>query len=276
MVYIDITTLNIELNERYKKKKIYTFIGDILIAINPFKHINIYDIEHHEYYYSNTNKNTTTSKQIPPHIFWTANEAYIRMCASKRLQCIVISGESGSGKTESTKLIVQHIIYLCSSTTTTTHSKTNIIQNELQTKILDVNYLLEAFGNAQTSMNSNSSRFGKYLKMNFTLDGNIVGAKIYDYLLEKSRVVAHGVGERNYHIFYYLFHGLSKKELNFYYLESPHFHRILYTNGTDTTSCINITFNDIKEIKRCQDMYLRLVDIMKRIGFTDQVLLLLF
>ncbi len=185
---------------------------------------------------------------------------------SKIILNIVISGESGSGKTESTKLIVQHIIYLCSH-------KTNIIQNELQTKILDVNYLLEAFGNAQTSMNSNSSRFGKYLKMNFTLDGNIVGAKIYDYLLEKSRVVAHGVGERNYHIFYYLFHGLSKKELDYYYLESPHFHRILYSNGTDTTSCINITFNDIKEIKRCQDMYLRLVDIMKRIGFTDKVLL---
>jgi myosin heavy subunit len=153
--------------------------------------------------------------EVPPHIFWTADRAYQRMIAEKTRQCIVISGESGSGKTESTKLIVEHIIYLCK----------NNGENSLEKKILDVNTLLEAFGNAQTTMNSNSSRFGKYLKMYFTNDGKILGAKVFDYLLEKSRVVQHGIGERNYHIFYYLFHGLTKTELDYYYLDSPIRHR---------------------------------------------------
>jgi myosin heavy subunit len=88
-----------------------------------------------------------------------------------------------------------------------------------------VNTLLEAFGNAQTCMNSNSSRFGKYLQLSFTDDGKIIGAKVFDYLLEKSRVVNHGPGERNYHIFYYLFAGLEKDELEYYYLDDPEKYR---------------------------------------------------
>lgn len=138
-------------------------------------------------------------------------------------QCILVSGESGAGKTESTKLIVQHIIHLCR----------NDINKDLQNKIIEVNALLEAFGNAQTCRNDNSSRFGKYLQMFFTGDGQVLGARIYDYLLEKSRVVQHGPGERNYHIFYYLFSGLSRDELEYYYLDTMDKYRYLFKTPID-------------------------------------------
>ena len=106
-------------------------------------------------------------KLLSPHIFWVADTAYQRMLTDRSTQCIAVSGESGSGKTESTKLMVQHIIHLCR----------NDVDKELQKKIIEVNTLLEAFGNAQTCMKSNSSRFGKYLQMSFTDDGKILGGK---------------------------------------------------------------------------------------------------
>lgn len=107
---------------------------------------------------------------LKPHLFWVADAAYQRMMkggAAHAQQCIAVSGESGAGKTESTKLMVQHIIHLCRDS--------DLDDKELQRKIVDVNTLLEAFGNAQTCMNSNSSRFGKYLQMSFTHEGKILG-----------------------------------------------------------------------------------------------------
>lgn len=106
---------------------------------------------------------------LKPHLFWVADAAYQRMMCGPghAQQCIAVSGESGAGKTESTKLMVQHIIHLCRDS--------DLDDKELQKKIIDVNTLLEAFGNAQTCMNSNSSRFGKYLQMSFTYEGKILG-----------------------------------------------------------------------------------------------------
>lgn len=110
---------------------------------------------------------------LKPHLFWVADSAYQRMMSGvgHAQQCIAVSGESGAGKTESTKLMVQHIIHLCRDS--------DFDDKELQKKIVDVNTLLEAFGNAQTCMNSNSSRFGKYLQMSFTQDGKILGGLLY-------------------------------------------------------------------------------------------------
>uniref|UniRef100_K7E3Z6 Myosin motor domain-containing protein n=1 Tax=Monodelphis domestica TaxID=13616 RepID=K7E3Z6_MONDO len=116
-------------------------------------------------------------------------------------QCIVISGESGAGKTESAHLLVQQLTIL---------GKAN--NRTLQEKILQVNNLVEAFGNACTIINDNSSRFGKYLEMNFTSAGVVIGAQISEYLLEKSRVIHQAVGEKNFHIFYYIYAGLAEKK----------------------------------------------------------------
>uniref|UniRef100_A0A672KZS6 Myosin IIIA n=1 Tax=Sinocyclocheilus grahami TaxID=75366 RepID=A0A672KZS6_SINGR len=144
----------------------------------------------------------------PPHIYAVADIAYQSMVSYNTDQCIVISGESGAGKTESAHLLVQQLTVL---------GKAN--NRTLQEKILLVNSLVEAFGNACTVINDNSSRFGKYLEMNFTSGGTVVGAQISDYLLEKSRVIHQAVGERNFHIFYYIYAGLAeRKKLGHYKL----------------------------------------------------------
>ncbi|NXT01865.1 MYO3A protein, partial [Jacana jacana] len=158
----------------------------------------------------------------PPHIFAVADIGYQSMVTYNSDQCIVISGESGAGKTQSAHLLVQQLTVL---------GKAN--NRTLQEKILQVNNLVEAFGNAGTIINDNSSRFGKYLEMKFTCGGTVVGAQISEYLLEKSRVVHQAVGEKNFHIFYYIYAGLAeKKKLAHYklpeykpprYLQNDHF-----------------------------------------------------
>ncbi|NXL91881.1 MYO3B protein, partial [Alectura lathami] len=124
------------------------------------------------------------------------------------------SGESGAGKTESTKLLLQHIMNLCKG------------NSQLEQQILQVNPLLEAFGNAQTVMNDNSSRFGKYIQLRFQ-NNTVRGAKLSEYLLEKSRVVQQDAGERNFHIFYYMFAGLSSEEKEMYGLLDPSLYRYI-------------------------------------------------
>nr|DBA25152.1 TPA: hypothetical protein GDO54_012716 [Pyxicephalus adspersus] len=136
-----------------------------------------------------------------PHIYAVADAAYQSMVTYNSDQCIVISGESGAGKTEGAHLLVQQLTLL---------GKAN--NRTLQEKILQVNNLVEAFGNACTIINENSSRFGKYLEMKFTKNGTVVAAQISEYLLEKSRVVHQAIGEKNFHIFYYIYAGLSEKK----------------------------------------------------------------
>ncbi|XP_011369328.1 myosin-IIIa [Pteropus vampyrus] len=137
----------------------------------------------------------------PPHIFAMADLGYQSMVTYSSDQCIVISGESGAGKTESAHLLVQQLTVLGKAGNIT-----------LQEKILQVNNLVEAFGNACTVINDNSSRFGKYLEMKFTSSGAVVGAQIYEYLLEKSRVIHQALGEKNFHVFYYIYAGLAEKK----------------------------------------------------------------
>ncbi|KAM9774984.1 myosin-IIIa isoform 1-T1 [Syngnathus typhle] len=191
-----------QLERRYGEDGIYTYVGDILIAVNPFRRMNIYAPQYSQMYVGA--KRTAN----PPHIFAVADIAYQSMASYDSDQCIVISGESGAGKTECAHLLVQQLTVL---------GKAN--NQSLQEKILLVNSLLEAFGNARTAINDNSSRFGKYLEMKFTAGGTVVGAKISEYLLEKSRVVHQAVGEKNFHIFYYIYAGLAdRKKLAHYKL----------------------------------------------------------
>ncbi|NXN33817.1 MYO3A protein, partial [Nycticryphes semicollaris] len=213
---LDENTVTEHLQKGYAKDQIYTYVGDILIAVNPFRNIDIYSSQHSKLYIGA--KRTAN----PPHIFAVADIGYQSMVTYNSDQCIVISGESGAGKTQSAHLLVQQLTVL---------GKAN--NRTLQEKILQVNNLVEAFGNAGTIINDNSSRFGKYLEMKFTCGGTVVGAQISEYLLEKSRVVHQAVGEKNFHIFYYIYAGLAeKKKLAHYklpeyrpprYLQNDHF-----------------------------------------------------
>uniref|UniRef100_A0AAQ6AC01 non-specific serine/threonine protein kinase n=1 Tax=Amphiprion ocellaris TaxID=80972 RepID=A0AAQ6AC01_AMPOC len=194
--------VNSELQSRYGRDQIYTYVGDILIAVNPFHKMEIYTPQDTKMYIGA--KRTAN----PPHIFAVADIAYQSMVSYNADQCVVISGESGAGKTESAHLLVQQLTVL---------GKAN--NRTLQEKILLVNSLVEAFGNACTVINDNSSRFGKYLEMKFTCGGTVVGAQISEYLLEKSRVIHQAIGERNFHIFYYIYAGLAdRKKLAHYKL----------------------------------------------------------
>ncbi|NXA12212.1 MYO3A protein, partial [Sapayoa aenigma] len=213
---LDENTVTEQLQKGYAKDQIYTYVGDILIAVNPFRNIDIYSSQHSKLYIGA--KRTAN----PPHIFAVADIGYQSMVTYNSDQCIVISGESGAGKTQSAHLLVQQLTVL---------GKAN--NRTLQEKILQVNNLVEAFGNAGTIINDNSSRFGKYLEMKFTCGGTVVGAQISEYLLEKSRVVHQALGEKNFHIFYYIYAGLAeKKKLAHYklpeyrpprYLQNDHF-----------------------------------------------------
>ncbi|XP_066574205.1 myosin-IIIa [Amia ocellicauda] len=212
---LDENTVTEQLQKRYSNGQIYTYVGDILIAVNPFQKMDLYTPQCSKIYIGA--KRTAN----PPHIFAVADIAYQSMVSYNADQCIVISGESGSGKTESAHLLVQQLTVL---------GKAN--NRTLQEKILLVNSLVEAFGNACTVINDNSSRFGKYLEMKFTCGGTVIGAQISEYLLEKSRVIHQALGERNFHIFYYVYAGLAeRKKLAHYklsdnktpkYLESEH------------------------------------------------------
>ncbi|XP_068982765.1 myosin-IIIb-like isoform X2 [Bombus flavifrons] len=193
-----------QLQHRYEQTQIYTYIGDILVAVNPFTNLGLYTgIEQKRY------KGQARSDN-PPHIFAVADAAYQALLHQRQNQAIVISGESGAGKTESANLLLKQLVYLSKAP-----------NRNLEERILQINPIMEAFGNATTGINANSSRFGKYLDLTMTKGGKVTGARIYVYLLEQSRVVAQAEGERNFHIFYYMYDGLeADNRLSEFYLDS--------------------------------------------------------
>ncbi|XP_036866508.2 unconventional myosin-VIIa isoform X7 [Manis javanica] len=171
-----------------------TYTGSILVAVNPYQLLSIYSPEHIRQY---TNKKIG---EMPPHIFAIADNCYFNMKRNSRDQCCIISGESGAGKTESTKLILQFLAAISGQ-----HSW-------IEQQVLEATPILEAFGNAKTIRNDNSSRFGKYIDIHFNKRGAIEGAKIEQYLLEKSRVCRQAPDERNYHVFYCMLEGMSEDQ----------------------------------------------------------------
>lgn len=146
--------------------------------------------------------------EVPPHVFAVAESAYYNMNAYKDNQCVIISGESGAGKTEAAKRIMQYIANVSGG------SDSSIQQ--IKDMVLATNPLLESFGNAKTLRNNNSSRFGKYLELQFNAQGEPVGANITNYLLEKSRVVGQITNERNFHIFYQFTKSASSNHRGWY------------------------------------------------------------
>ncbi|XP_049339672.1 myosin VIIAa isoform X2 [Astyanax mexicanus] len=179
---------------RYREHLIYTYTGSILVAVNPYQLLPIYTADQIRLY---TNKKIG---EMPPHIFAIADNCYFNMQRNNKDQCCIISGESGAGKTESTKLILQFLAAISGQ-----HSW-------IEQQVLEANPILEAFGNAKTIRNDNSSRFGKYIDIHFNKRGAIEGAKIEQYLLEKSRVCRQARDERNYHIFYCMLKGMTSDQ----------------------------------------------------------------
>ncbi|KAG5679675.1 hypothetical protein PVAND_009229 [Polypedilum vanderplanki] len=191
-----------QLKLRYEQNQIYTYIGDILIACNPFEQLPIYTQYHQEKY------SGKTRAENPPHIFAVADFVQKNLLHEKQNQTVVICGDSGSGKTETANLLLKHFVFLGKES-----------NRDLEEKILKINPIMEAFGNARTGINSNSSRFGKYLELFIGNCGKVNGARISVYLLEQSRVVKQGMNEGNFHIFYYLYDGFQKENrLQDYYL----------------------------------------------------------
>jgi myosin heavy subunit len=204
---------------RYKQDLIYTNVSSILISVNPFKLLPLYTPAILDSYRQGI-------RDKPPHVFAIAHNAYSGMIDFSADQSVVISGESGAGKSEATKLILQFLTDVSSHTGSggsnnaaseaavaaanvssqgsKRRSITGVGGGHLEQQILAANPILEAFGNAKTLRNNNSSRFGKLITVDFDSNGSIIGGRIINYLLEKSRVVGQTKGERNYHVFYQL------------------------------------------------------------------------
>ncbi|CAL9245944.1 unnamed protein product [Arabidopsis halleri] len=176
---------------RYELNEIYTYTGNILIAVNPFQGLpHLYDAEVMEKY------KEAYFKELSPHVFAIGGIAYREMINEGRNKCILVSGESGSGKTETTKMLMRYLAYFGGHTA----AEGRTVENQ----VLESNPVLEAFGNAKTVKNNNSSRFGKFVEIQFDDVGRISGAAIRTYLLERSRVCQVSDPERNYHCFYLL------------------------------------------------------------------------
>ncbi|MFS7944635.1 putative myosin ATPase [Helianthus anomalus] len=179
------------LKKRYALNEIYTYTGSILIAVNPFTKLpHLYNVHMMEQYKG------APFGELSPHVFAVADASYRAMMGDAKSQSILVSGESGAGKTETTKLIMQYLTYV--------GGRAASDDRTVEQQVLESNPLLEAFGNARTVRNDNSSRFGKFVEIQFDANGRISGAAIRTYLLERSRVVQITDPERNYHCFYQL------------------------------------------------------------------------
>uniref|UniRef100_V5HVM9 Putative myosin class ii heavy chain n=1 Tax=Ixodes ricinus TaxID=34613 RepID=V5HVM9_IXORI len=233
------------LQKRFKEDLIYTYIGPVLVSVNPYRHIDIYTDDFVNLYRS------ANFYELPPHVFAISDAAYSGMREECLDQCILISGESGSGKTEASKKVLQYLAAV-------SHHSDAV--ERVKDKLLRSNPILEAFGNAKTNRNDNSSRFGKYMDIEFDYLGAPVGGHILSYLLEKSRVVQQASGERNFHIFYQLITGADhallekmalRRDPGFYY----------YLNQGDSSEVFGIDdgaqFRVVREALSVVDFSLR-------------------
>ncbi|XP_038160852.1 unconventional myosin-VI-like isoform X10 [Cyprinodon tularosa] len=210
LMYLNEATLLNNVRVRYSKDKIYTYVANILIAVNPY-----YDIP--KLYTAETIKQYQGRSlgTLPPHVYAIADKAYRDMKVLKTSQSIIVSGESGAGKTENTKFVLRYL---------TTSYGTG---QDIDERIVEANPLLEAFGNAKTVRNNNSSRFGKFVEIHFNEKNAVVGGFVSHYLLEKSRICRQSSEERNYHIFYRLCAGAPEEIRQKFHLSSPDTFRYL-------------------------------------------------
>ncbi|NXV44678.1 MYH9 protein, partial [Uria aalge] len=231
------------LKERYYSGLIYTYSGLFCVVINPYKNLPIYSEEIVEMYKGKKRH------EMPPHIYAITDTAYRSMMQG---EYFLYRGESGAGKTENTKKVIQYLAHVASS------HKSKKDQGELERQLLQANPILEAFGNAKTVKNDNSSRFGKFIRINFDVNGYIVGANIETYLLEKSRAIRQAKEERTFHIFYYLLSGAGEHLKTDLLLEPYNKYRFL-SNG-------HVTIPGQQD----KDMFQETMEAMKIMGIPDE------
>ncbi|KAF9942315.1 hypothetical protein BGZ65_005099 [Modicella reniformis] len=251
LTYLNEASVVHNLRLRYHSNLIYTYSGLFLVAVNPYRKLGIYTDEVVAAY------KHKKRHEMSPHIFAVTDAAYHDMLQDRDNQSILITGESGAGKTENTKKVIQ---YLAS----TASDKNNKI-GRLEQQILQANPILESFGNAQTIRNNNSSRFGKFIRIEFTSAGHIAGGNIERYLFEKSRVTYQTSQERNYHIFYQLLSGAPaevKKSL-------------LLDGGLSSYGYVKNSNHVITGVDDAEEFKL-LLESMGVMGFTKQEQLSLF
>ncbi|KAF9309713.1 Myosin type-2 heavy chain 1 [Podila horticola] len=224
---------------RYSHCNIYTYSGIVLIAANPFARVNLYTQDIIQAY------SGRKRGELEPHLFAIAEDAYRCMIRDEKNQTIVVSGESGAGKTVSAKFIMRYFATADDGEKGKDATKAGMSETEEQ--ILATNPIMEAFGNAKTTRNDNSSRFGKFTEIQFDKERNIIGARIRTYLLERSRLVYQPEHERNYHIFYQLVAGAppsEKKELDLQSIQQFHYLKqggVTTINGVDDAAEFEIT-----------------------------------
>nr|XP_031862426.1 myosin-1 [Kwoniella shandongensis]KAA5529498.1 myosin-1 [Kwoniella shandongensis] len=233
--------INDNLKQRFNNQEIYTYIAHVLISVNPFRDLGIYTTETLNSY---RGKNRL---EMSPHVFAIAESAYYRMTTEKENQCVIISGESGAGKTEAAKRIMQYIAAVSGG-----DGGGGGIES-VKEMVLATNPLLESFGCAKTLRNDNSSRHGKYLEIMFNSMGQPVGAQITNYLLEKNRVVGQIEDERDFHIFYQFTKGASPEQKEAFGLQGPEAYAYISRSGCLDVKSIN-DVNDFHETLRAMQI----------------------
>ncbi|KAJ0240162.1 Myosin-10 [Hirschfeldia incana] len=266
LAYLHEPGVLLNLKSRYNANEIYTYTGNILIAVNPFKRLpHLYGNEIMEQYKG------SDFGDLSPHPFAVADSAYRKMINEGVSQAILVSGESGAGKTESTKMLMQYLAYM--------GGKAESEGRSVEQQVLESNPVLEAFGNAKTVRNNNSSRFGKFVEIQFNHMGRISGAAIRTYLLERSRVCQVSDPERNYHCFYMLCAAPEQeieryklgKPSTFHYLNQSHCHALSAFDDSkeylDTRKAMDVVGITSEE----QDAIFRVVAAILHLGNIDFV-----
>lgn len=270
------------LKERYYSGLIYTYSGLFCVVVNPYRRLPIYTEKVIDMYKGKKRH------EMPPHVFAITDCAYRSMLQDREDQSILCTGESGAGKTENTKKVIQYLAYVAASKSKGGASGEDPLQQqpqqqqqhignvfksgELEAQLLQANPILEAFGNAKTVKNDNSSRFGKFIRINFDNSGYIAGANIETYLLEKSRTIRQTRDERTFHIFYQLLAGTSQQEKRDFILEDPK-HYIFLTQGKITVAGIDEIAEFQATVKAMQIMGMNNDDIQSVFRTVSAVLM---
>ncbi|KAG0796237.1 hypothetical protein G6F16_002279 [Rhizopus arrhizus] len=241
LTYLNEPSVLDTIRTRYLQRNIYTYSGIVLIAANPFARVPLYDPEVIQQY------SGKRRGELDPHLFAIAEDAYRFMIREKANQTVVVSGESGAGKTVSATHIMRYFA-TADDKESGKVKDTSQGMTEVEEQIMATNPIMEAFGNAKTTRNNNSSRFGKYIEIQFDAKNNIVGAKIRTYLLERSRLIFQPETERNYHIFYQLCLGASAAERK--ELELGEWNTFHYLNQSGTGTIPGV--DDVAEFELTQ------------------------